>query len=45
MASPDYHRQGAARISAARSELEAIERDLARAYSRWGELDAIGPQT
>ena len=41
MASPDYHRQGAARISAARSELEAIERDLALAYSRWGELDAL----
>jgi ATP-binding cassette subfamily F protein uup len=45
MAAPDYHRQGAARISAARSELEAIERDLTRAYSRWGELDAIGPGT
>jgi ATP-binding cassette subfamily F protein uup len=41
MAAPDYHRQGAARISAARSELEAIERDLGLAYSRWGELDAL----
>ncbi len=41
MAAPDYHCQGAARISAARSELEAIERDLSLAYSRWGELDAL----
>lgn len=41
MASPDYHRQGAAKISAARSELEAIERDLSLAYSRWEELDAL----
>jgi len=41
MAAPDYHRQGAARISAARSELEDIERDLGLAYSRWGELDAL----
>jgi len=41
MAAPDYHRQGATRISAARSELEAIERDLTLAYSRWGELDAL----
>ena len=40
MAAPDYHRQGAQRISAARSELVAIERDLAAAYSRWEELDA-----
>jgi ATP-binding cassette subfamily F protein uup len=40
MAAPDYHRRGAQRISAARSELEAIERDLALAYSRWEELDA-----
>jgi len=40
MAAPDYHRQGAQRISAARSELDAIERDLATAYSRWEELDA-----
>jgi ATP-binding cassette subfamily F protein uup len=41
MASPEYHRQGAVRISAARSELEAIERDLSLAYLRWGELDAL----
>jgi ATP-binding cassette subfamily F protein uup len=41
MADPEYHRQGAVRISAARSELEAIERDLGLAYSRWGELDAL----
>jgi ABC transport system ATP-binding/permease protein len=40
MAAPDYHRQGGPRISAARSELEAIERDLTAAYSRWEELDA-----
>jgi len=41
MAAPDYHRQGAQRISAARSELLAIERDLAAAYARWEELDAV----
>jgi ABC transport system ATP-binding/permease protein len=41
MAAPDYHRQGAQRISAARSKLAEIERDLAAAYSRWEELDAV----
>ncbi|MBI3857691.1 MAG: ATP-binding cassette domain-containing protein [Planctomycetes bacterium] len=42
MAEPDYHRQGAQKISAARSELSAIEQDLAASYARWEELDAVG---
>ena len=42
MADPDYHRQGAQKISAARSELSAIERDLAASYARWEELEAVG---
>jgi ATP-binding cassette subfamily F protein uup len=41
MADPGYHRQGAGRISAARSELEAIVRNLAEAYARWGLLEAL----
>jgi ATP-binding cassette subfamily F protein uup len=41
MAAPGYHRQGAGRINAARSELEAIERDLAAAYARWGVLEEL----
>ena len=42
MAEPDYHRQGAQKISAARGELEEIERDLAASYARWEELETVG---
>ncbi len=45
MADPGYHRLGAERISAGRLELLAIERDLAAAYSRWEELDAVDSRT
>jgi len=41
MADPAWHRRGGDRISAARSELETIERDLAEAYARWEALEAL----
>jgi len=43
IADPGYHRQGAGRIIAVRSELEAIERDLAAAYARWEALEGRVP--
>jgi ABC transport system ATP-binding/permease protein len=42
MADPSYHRQGADRITGARSELQSIERDLAAAYARWSALEDRG---
>ncbi len=41
MAEPGWHRQGAERLSAATSELEQIERDLAAAYARWEALELV----
>ena len=40
LASPDYHRQGAAQIKADGLRVAAIETELATAFDRWAELEA-----
>jgi len=41
MADPDFFKQGGEEIATATARLEALERDLAAAYERWEQLEAI----
>jgi len=45
LASPDYHRQGAAQIKADGLRVAAIEAELATAFDRWAELEARAQTT
>ena len=41
MADPAFYRRDGAEIAEAKARLEALERDLAEAYARWEELEAV----
>ncbi len=41
MADPDYFHSGGERIAADAAKLKELEENLATAYARWEELDAI----
>jgi ATP-binding cassette subfamily F protein uup len=41
MADPAFYRKDGAAIAEARARLDAVEADLASAYSRWEELEGL----
>jgi ATP-binding cassette subfamily F protein uup len=45
LADPDFYRREGAEVGAARTRLEELEGELARAYERWQELESIAGLT
>ncbi len=41
MADPNFYRESGAKVSAMKARLEALETELAEAYKRWEELEAM----
>ena len=41
MADPAFYRESGDKVAAAKAWLEAIEKELAEAYKRWEELEAV----
>ena len=42
LADPDFYKQDGSEISRQRGRLQAVESELAEAYQRWEELEALG---
>jgi ATP-binding cassette subfamily F protein uup len=40
IAGPDFYKEGAESIKGTLARAEELQRDLAAAYARWGDLDA-----